>query len=132
MTTRCTFHERGQLLVLITNPDPFTDEWWRSSCESIHAAAERGPIRFFVDAREGNMRPTGPQRSLLRKAAAPDNVRAAIVTDTWLVRGVVTALRKYGYQGVKAFKSRTLEAALDHLEVTPEEREWVLGLCAPI
>lgn len=132
MADRPSFHEKEQLLVLLASKDPFSDEWWTSWCDAIRRASIRGPVRVFVDAREADVRPTSIQREMLRKAAPPGTVRSSVVTDSLIVRGIVTVLSWYDYSDNKAFDTHSFGAALDYLEVTPEERAWILGLCAPV
>lgn len=127
-----SFHEQGQLLVLLASKDPFTDAWWTKWCDAIRSASIRGTVRVFVDAREGNVRPTSVQREMLRESAPPHLIKSAVVTDSMIVRGIITALSWYDYADNKAFDSHSFRGALDHLECDSKERAWVLSLCAPV
>jgi hypothetical protein len=97
-----------------------TDEEWAACLAMMRTRAGRD-ARVLVDAETG---PNSAQRSALVEATRDMDVRFAILTDSIIVRGMVTALAWLGVPH-RAFGTDEYLKAVKYLELTPEELESV-------
>lgn len=72
----------------------------------------------------GSGAPDSVQRQLLTDLVPAKQRRTAVVSDSVVARGVLTAFRWYGLE-VAAFKSSAIEEAHRFVEATPEEAAWL-------
>jgi hypothetical protein len=114
----------GQFTVVVHAKGPPTDEEWDEYLKAHAPYFERGmSMRFLVLTRGGA--PTAVQRMKMNDMVAgwqkinPDCVRTAIVSDSQLVRGVVTAISWFR-PIARAFSPDHLKQALAFLEVPPK------------
>ena len=85
-------------------------------------AAHKGlPVRVLVETHSG---PSAAQRKALADALRGEDVRFAILTDSLIVRGIVTALAWLGLPH-HAFAPDQRVQAYNYLDLNPSEREQV-------
>jgi hypothetical protein len=110
--------DRVCLAVLYAKPP--TDEEWTAWIALLRTRAGRD-ARILVETQSG---PNAAQRSALVEATRDLDVRFAILTDSIIVRGIVTALAWLGVPH-RAFGSDEHLRAAEYLELAPEELERV-------
>ncbi len=117
--------QRHERLILAVNSgaDPTIEEW--------HRWIELGRERWGADARcvievHGNIGPNARQRQALAPNVGKVDMRSAILSDSLIVRGLVTAV---GWLGVpnRAFATGDLDGAARYLELTSEEHQLALA-----
>jgi hypothetical protein len=118
----------GSLVLLIQAPiDPAAEEWEAFLDDTNAAMAEnRGRCRVLVFTAGG--KPDAALRSRSLERGWKDNRRSpvAVVSDDRLVRGVITAFSWFGLN-IRAVRPDRLEQAFTHLELSSQERDWVLA-----
>lgn len=94
---------------------PSDEEWnrWVALC-----AAQEGPIRVIVESHGGA--PNAKQRKTLSDALAGRDLRSAILSDSIVVRGVVTALAWLGIS-LRAFPLDDYAGLAEYLEIPSDE-----------
>ena len=105
-----------RLLLLVHAPSAPTEaEWqhWIALC-----CEHPGPIRVLVETHGGG--PDAKQRKALSAALQGRELRSAILTDSLVVRGIVTALAWLGIT-LRAFPLHEIQAAASFLELTAAE-----------
>lgn len=118
----------GSSLVVLRIPDGAPPQHlWDQYVETVGRVAADRTVRVFADGTLGGGRPHPTQRRQLSDAAPADRVRAAMITDNPIVRGVATVFRWLGYQN-EAFSSRNVEQAFNYLWCDELERVAVLRL----
>ncbi len=121
-TTLC-FDGLGSL-ILYVNGDQAPDRGeWKAYVEFI---AERTKLhskaRLLVVA--GSGAPDAVQRKQIADAVTTKQVRSAVVSDSMVARGIVTAFRWYGLE-LDSFKVDAIGDAFRYLSATPDEIEWL-------
>lgn len=111
-------HER--ICVAVLSSDAPTDAEWERWIALLRARSGRD-CRVFVEPRGG---PTPRQRRELAAATKDEDVRFAVLTDSMVVRGIVTALSWLGVPHHAFALHQHLEAAA-YLELTKDELERV-------
>jgi hypothetical protein len=109
-------HDRVCIAVLRATPP--TDEEWARWIALLQEHA-KPYLRVLVET------PTGPnaaQRKALAQATRGEDIRFAILTDSIVVRGIVTALAWLGVPH-RAFATTQEQQAADYLELTSAELE---------
>jgi hypothetical protein len=112
---------QGRVLLGVHHQHPPTDqEWARWIGLAIESSA--GGVRTLVVS-GGNAGPNAKQRRALAEALQGVDIRSAILTDSLVVRGIVTAIAWLNV-ALRAFApDQQLEAA-DYLGLDEREREW--------
>lgn len=103
-------------VVVISESPPLDEQWgvWLEGC----SAREARDIRTLVEPHGGA--PTPKQRKLLADLCQRLDYRAAVMTDSIVTRGVVTALSWMGVPQ-RAFSVNRHDEAAAYLEVSPPE-----------
>ena len=117
-------------LVLFVNGEraPDREEWKTYVAFLKERAAEHATVRLVVVS--GSAGPDSVQRQQLADSVSAKQLRTAVVSDSVVARGVVTAFRWYGLD-VSAFKSSAIDEAYAYVGATPDEVAWLrLGLAA--
>lgn len=110
-----------EMIIVAVNTDvPPSDEDWDAYIKDAapHLKNVKGVLVYSE-----SVGPTAPQRarsSAAFKQANPD-VRAAIMTGSRVVRGIVTAMSWALGENVKAFSTADFEGAVKYLELDTEE-----------
>jgi hypothetical protein len=122
------FTKHGVMVQLQLRPP--TDKEWAEMLAAIEGRSRTLKSALAVVRGEGG--PSSKQREALArvlKSTRPD-LRFALVTDSVLVRGVLTAINWLTGKGstTAAFPSRDLDAGLDFIQLTPEEKAAVRDL----
>ncbi len=122
------FTKHGVMVQLQLTPP--TDKEWAEMLAAIESRSNTLKSALAVVRGEGG--PSSKQREALArvlKSTRPD-LRFALVTDSVLVRGVLTAINWLTNKGntTAAFPSRDLEAGLDFIQLSPEEKVAVREL----
>jgi hypothetical protein len=112
--------DRVCLAVLYAKPP--TDEEWVAWIALLRTRAGQD-ARVLVETHSG---PNAAQRSALAEATRDLDVRFAILTDSIIVRGIVTALAWLGVPH-RAFGTDEHLPAAKYLELTPEELERIVS-----
>jgi hypothetical protein len=114
--------ERGQIMVVVHNAKPPTDDDWRTYIDGIKSL-DLKTARSIVFTDGGA--PDAEQRKAVNQALAGARVPGVVISPSALVRGVVTAMSWFN-PGIKTFAPEQLEAAFRYLEFTPDEisRVW--------
>jgi hypothetical protein len=109
---KCFIHEfltSEHVLMLVGQEPPRDAEWDAYLAELEGKDLEKTGVLVF----SGGGGPTAPQRARLNKIIGDRNFRRAIVTDSRLVRAMVTGLGWFT-QGVNAFHPRDWESGARH------------------
>jgi len=118
----------GSCFVFACTKEPHDEKEWQQYVEFVRTRLEAGvkPRALVVTDGAG---PTSAQREQLSKVLEPHAKvsRAAVLTESRLGRGIVTALSWF-VPGFRAFAPRDMDRALDYLEVPPISRKEVIGL----
>lgn len=102
------------LVVLRIGDGTPSDSLWSEYVKTVGEIAKNRTVRIFADGIHGGGRPKPTQRRELSEAADASRVRAAMITDNAVVRGVATVFRWLGYQN-EAFSSAHVAEALEYL-----------------
>jgi hypothetical protein len=94
---------------------PTSEEWdrWIALC-----VGQEGPIRVLVESHGGA--PNAKQRKALQEAVGGRDLRSAILSDSVVVRGVVTALAWLGVS-LRAFSLHDYPAVAEYLGLSKHE-----------
>lgn len=99
------------------------DEVWNRYLEDVRNSDIRVNLAFST--------PTGSLSALQRKSASDllkaKNIRAVVLTDNAMVRGVVTALTWLG-TNIRAYSYADLEKALKDVAAPPEQEKEIKAL----
>jgi hypothetical protein len=111
------------LNVVMHESSPPSDEEWGALVATVREFAPTRRLRAitFTDGAA----PTSKQRAAAADALAGYPMPIAVVTDSMLARGAVTAFRWLGNPEIRAFGADQLNAALDYLGVEFEQRPLV-------
>jgi hypothetical protein len=105
--------------------NPTMDEWdaftaqWKAHAEKVRAAGRR-PLSLNVTAGGA---PNAKQRSSMDATNKPLQPRVAVLNDSTIVRGAITALSWLGGADVRAFKLDDYEGACAFLGVDQATRD---------
>ena len=110
-----------RLYIAVHDSKPPTEEEWERWLDLCRLREGRD-MRCLVDTRGGG--PDPRQRKQLAEVLQKLDGRSAIVTDSLLVRGIITALAWLGAP-VRGFKPDDEAAAVDFLELTIHELRQV-------
>lgn len=113
----------GRLMIAVQHAVPPTeDEWQRWLSFASHAEHE---LRALVET-HGPCGPDARQRQQLAATVRGIDVRTAILTDSVVTRGIVTAIAWFGVS-LRAFPHGSTTEAHRYLELTTEEQARVLA-----
>lgn len=123
---------RATILMLMAHNDRFaiavhdadapTDDEWSRWLGHFKERPELREARALIESRDG-AGPNAKQRKQLAENTKGVDVRAAVLTESLLVRGIVTAIAWAGIPQ-RAYALAQYEQAADFLELTPAERAW--------
>lgn len=119
----------GRVFVTVHGAEPPSDEEWQRYLEVCKANFAGLSGNLIVTDGGG---PNGPQRALLAERYpefAP--VPVAVVSDSPMTRGIVTALRWFG-KNIRAFRPTDLAGAFEYLGVPGADREALLQRVARV
>jgi hypothetical protein len=122
----CTlcFASRGSLTIFLNGAQTLSDPEWNAYHAALLAQSERhGQARVVIFAGAESATPTPRQRKLSGELAKKRRIVAAVVTDSLMVRGVVTAMR---WMGVEIDAVKTVDGACAFLKCDAAEVRWVL------
>jgi hypothetical protein len=111
-----------EVLVAVHGRQAPSNSDWRAYVGLWLANAERVRSNLVVTAGGG---PSPQQRTEISKHPNINSFATAVVSDSMLVRGIVTAISWSG-KPIKAFSPREMELALGYLETGPDTRAKVL------
>ena len=105
------------------NVNPSDSEWgaWVAMCSSV---AKDDPARAVCVVRTLGGAPSAKQRSALAKAIEACRMPTAVMTDSGIGRGVVTAISWLGVP-VRAFRPDARNGLRDYLKLDPDELSQV-------
>ena len=95
---------------------PSDEEW--AQCVALCQERAGRDSRFIVETRGGG--PDAKQRKVLAEAMRDEDTRVAVMTDSLVARGILTALAWLGLPQ-RGFALQDLRAAGSYLELTTEE-----------
>lgn len=101
----------GILVMMSTSKTPSDEEWTRH-CQDL--TRERPHLRGVLVYTAGGG-PTSKQREQLRVAVGASLPPTAIMTDSAMVRGIITSINWFLNNPLTAFPHRDLEGALRHV-----------------
>lgn len=101
----------GTLVVLHTAQNPREDEW-AEHCRFVESEFSR--IRGVLVLSDGGG-PNTKQRGMLRNVVKEAAPRTAIMTDSAIVRGIITSLKWFASDRFAAFARDDLQGALRHI-----------------
>lgn len=112
----------ADILIMAHSVQAPTDEEWRQMVDRYRATLDRhGSARAIIYSAGGS--PSLKQRHLLEAVREGRTVRVAILTQSQLVRAVVTGLSWFNPE-VKAFTVTDLSLAGEHLGLSAAEQRW--------
>jgi hypothetical protein len=111
----------GRVCVAVLGDIPPTSEEW-SRWVALLSERRGTRLRVLVETHSG---PNAAQRKGLAEALRDDDVRFAILTDSLIVRGIVTALAWLGLPH-HAFSIAQSQPACNYLELDSSERSQLL------
>lgn len=120
------FARVGEVSIQVFSADP-TDEEWDEVLHHLAAfAGKRSYSPVLVSSERGG--PNAAQRRRLSEVLKQRPQRAAILTRSRLVHGILTAIRWFDPTiQTLAFEPAEFDAAATYLEITPLERGEVLA-----
>lgn len=113
-----TMQRHGRLMLAVHSKVPPTDDEWKRWLE---LAAERigKDLRAMIEVYDG-VGPNARQRHAMVPLLPRVDPRTAVLSDSMVVRGLVTAVSWLGIPN-RAFNSGAFEEAARYLELTPLE-----------
>jgi hypothetical protein len=118
----------GRTFVLVHGDDPPTDEDWDNANVHAYKMAQRGGLTGVL-VHTFSTGPTAQQRARLTRLMEEGKipiVPQAVLTESIIVRGIVTAFAWVIGPHIKTFSSRDVDKALDYLQVPAFQRRHVL------
>src|SRR5438552_449599 len=104
-----SYDARGSILLYVGTPAPPANDEWTGWVEALRVQAHAPDgARLVVVASDGG--PTVVQRRLLIDAVKTGKLKTAVVSDSLVARGIVTAFRWYGLD-LDVFKVSAIEGA---------------------
>jgi hypothetical protein len=100
------------LMVTFTGPGFISDTLWAEFVDDL----KNKPVTKMICTTVGDVEVTSVQRKLASEAAKSKKLPIAVVTDSGLVRGMVTAVSWLGVD-IKAFPWVEVPQALRHLQI---------------
>jgi hypothetical protein len=125
-TVRSGTHEK--VFFAIHGEEAPDEREWEDMMVPLIRLAEKGAIRCVLIFTDGGA-PNGAQRKRITDNQAVAPLPTSCVTDSAVVRGVLTALRWMGKVG-KPFSPAHIHEALDHLQIPPGQRPELLRTIA--
>lgn len=116
--------ETKDSLVLFVAADlaPSAGEW-KVYVDQLKERVDRhGKVRLLIVT--GSSGPDALQRKQFTDAVSFKKIRAVVITDSVIARGIITAFRWSGVD-LDAFKGSEIERAYQSLGVSPEELSWL-------
>ncbi|HKO94010.1 MAG TPA: hypothetical protein VJU61_22805 [Polyangiaceae bacterium] len=108
----------GRMMMAVHDSAPPTDDEWARWVALVHAPASP-ELRLLIET-TGQGGPNAKQRKALADATLGLDVRAAILSDSMAVRGVITALAWLGL-AQRAFVPGDHRGAADYLGLSAQE-----------
>ncbi len=128
--TTLGFDGQGSLVLFVVGDRaPDRDEWKTYVDYLKDRVAIHGKVRLVVVA--GSAGPDALQRKQLGESVPSKKLRTAVVSDSMVARGVITAFRWYGLE-IDAFKSSEVDAACRYLAASDDETAWLNRTLASI
>ncbi len=119
----CTHEVVSGVLVSVHAPLPPTDPEWDDYLELVkQLKAQQSLIKVLVIAEHG---PNAMQRARLTKVTEGIKMRAAVVTDSAVVRGIMMAFSWMGKIDLRGFHPSDLDKAYAFLEVPQGEHSKI-------
>lgn len=123
MVTTMRYAPQGKVLVTVHSAEPPSDEEWARYLEA--SKSHLGFLRASLIITDGGG-PNSRQRALLTERYPEFGpVPVAVVSDSPLTRGIVTALHWLG-KNIRAFRPTALADAFEYLAVPGPETEALL------
>lgn len=110
-----------KMLVVVHAPVEPTTANWNEFMDEVRTHANVRGVMILAN----NSRLTPLQRAEIKRWYEEHKVRGALVTDSVMMRGIVTAMNWFGIEA-KAFPSDGLDAAMEYIGVLPAGRANVL------
>jgi hypothetical protein len=112
----------GECIVIVHGTTDPSDLEWERGLELLRAVGPRR-AKALVWSEGGS--PSAKQRAALEATCGGATPRTALVTESLVSRAAGTAVSWFNPQ-LKTFAPTALEAALDHLDLTPERRKLAI------
>lgn len=121
--TTLSYDVAGSLLLYVGSSIPPSIPEWTTWVDILRQQAETPDgARLVVVAGDGAPGPA--QRKQLIDAVKGGKLRTAVVSDSMIARGIVTAFRWYGLD-LDSFKPAAIEVAYRFVSATPTEAAWL-------
>lgn len=104
----------GDLFIAASNGSIPSDDNWNAYIHDLKTK----PFQKYLHIAASNTEVTSLQRKAAFEAFTSRGVKCAVLTESGVVRGVVTAASWFGVD-VKAFKVEALPTALSYLSIDP-------------
>lgn len=109
------------LIVSVHSPNPVTDEEWDGLIAAANETIEKyGRLRVLVRS-EGMGGPNGLQRAKLEALAARAEIKAVVLTDSKILRGVATALSWVKGMSIRPLAPDDRAGAIAYLGLTESQ-----------
>lgn len=115
---------QGRVLLGVHHQCPPTDEEWARWIALALEPSAAG-VRTLVES-GGNSGPNAKQRKALAEALRGVDIRSAILTESLVVRGIVTAIAWLNV-ALRAFAPDQQHEAADYLGLDASERAWAFA-----
>jgi len=127
MSTVYTFRVSfsGRVIVYVGGDLAPDEDGWKAYVSAVRAHVQRHDDVVWL-VWSGSSRPSSGQRQALLDVT-PKNAPASVIIESVVARGVVTAFSWF-MNAISPFPPDKIEAAYDHLRLTPEERRTVTQL----
>jgi hypothetical protein len=113
----------GYIVVCHCSANPTRDEWE----EYLRYVRERVPAVLGTLVMTAGGTPNSGQRKALAGVVGERRPPVAIITDSPIARGAITAFGWLGLTRMKPFAPTSIQDALDYLGVEPAKRHLVLA-----
>jgi hypothetical protein len=116
----------GSLVIYVGSAVTPADTDWQNYLATIHASAGKGHSGVRVAVFADGEPPTATQRKSIAELGRNQQHKSAVISDSLAARAVVTGLRWMGLE-IRPFSPRAIEEAFIYLELTLNERSWLVA-----
>lgn len=119
------FETHGRVGLMVHGErDPDLDEWREALNELSRLVHTLSRYKIFIVS-PGATLPASHRRILIDALSDTENLHAALVTDSRMARGAMTALRWFLPFNIRAFSPHDFAEATEFLALDPAQRQWL-------
>jgi hypothetical protein len=124
MQQHLLFSAVSNVLVLVHSERPPSDAEWQPCMDETKKRVKSGTLAGILVVTAGGG-PTSVQRMMIGDIDGFQKLPTAIVADSTIARGIVTAISWFG-KDIRSFQPAALDGAFQYLRVEARTRQWLL------